>query len=363
LNAKLEEQERQRRLKEKPTASELSNLRFFSQTIAGASKKKLAGQTVPICRFKKASKKAKTAFSEQEDEERRRRIRMQPTEEQYMLIRKIAADAATAANAKFGGEKLGIFKFKKGFVSKDLQVRRNWARQLEEQERLWRISRKLSTQEKELIKKIATMAADAVNFRNEGAPKKLAKFKKVDITKELEEKERASRMAQKLTDDKKMQLKSISESVANAAMKKLSGQKIAVAKFKVPQLKPKKISIKAMTRAMEEKERQRRMSEGISGKQRLLLKNFANAVAAAARTGSIYKGNKRMVNKFKTPVKKMRDNTRMLEERERKRRMTEKPTSKQLEQTKMLSHMVVDSVLKTSTGFGSAPTKFKVISN
>lgn len=360
LSAKLEEQERQRRLKEKPTASELSNLRFFAQSIVSATKKKLSGQTVPIAKFKKPAHKAKAMYNEQTEEERRRRIRMQPTPEQYSLIKKIAIEAATAATAKFGGEKLGIFKFKKGFISKDIQVRRNFVNTLEEQERQWRMSRKLTQEDKSLIKKIATMAADAVNLRNTGAPKKLSLYKKADLTKELEEKERAFRLANPLSSDKKGQLKSLSESVANAANKKLGGQKLAVAKFPIgKQLKPSKIlNTKAMTRAMEEKERLRRMKEGITPKQMLSLKTFAAAAAAAARAGPM-KGKKRLVSKFKTPVKKMRDNTRLLEERERKRRMTEKPTSKQLEQTKMIAHMVVDSVLKTSTGYGAAPIKFK----
>lgn len=358
LSAKLEEQERSRRLKEKPTASELSNLHFFATTIAAATKKKLSGQYLPIAKFKTPSHKAKSFFAEQEDIERRRRIHAPPSAELKDLIKKVGIDAATAATAKFGGEKLGIFKFKKGAFSKDIQVRHNFIRQLEEQERLWRQAHKLSEQDKERVKKIATMAAEAVNLRNTGAPSKLAKFKKTDITKDLEEKERNWRMKNQLSQDRKMQLKSLSESVANAASKKSQGGKLSIAKFKLTKKPSKVLNTKSMTRALEEKERQRRMNEPITGKQMLLLKNFANAVAAAARTGT-YKGNKRIITKFKTPVKKLRDNTKILEERERKRRMMEKPTSKQLEQTKMLAHMVVDSVLKTSTGYGAAPTKFK----
>ena len=245
-------------------------------------------------------------------------------------------------------------------------MRRDYINQLEEQERVWRQAHKLSEQDKELVKKIATMAADAVNIRNTGAPKKLSKFKKTDITKDLEEKERDFRLKNPLSQDRKMQLKSLSESVANAGCKKSQGQKISVAKFKLGKKTPtsKILNTKSMTRAMEEKERQRRMNNPITGKQMLLLKNFANAVATAAVARTVYKaGNKRSITKFKTPVKKMRDNTKFLEERERKRRIAEKPTSKQLEQTKAIANMVVDSVLKTSTGYGAAPTKFKVILN
>ena len=115
----MEEQERSRRLKEKPSASELSNLHFFATTIAQAIKKKSSGQYLPIAKFKKPALKAKSAFAEQEETERRRRIRMQPSDEQKCLLKKIATDASSAATAKFGGEKLGIFKFKVITISND----------------------------------------------------------------------------------------------------------------------------------------------------------------------------------------------------------------------------------------------------
>ena len=109
----------------------------------------------------------------------------------------------------------------------------------------------------------------------------------------LEEKERQRRLKEKLTTSQKDQLRKISEMAADSAAKKISGRKLPISKTKVTKKSTAVIETRDQVRQAEEKERRYRMNNPLSPKHFLQLKAISNMAAQSANTKFALKKKKR----------------------------------------------------------------------
>jgi hypothetical protein len=309
-----------------------------SRAAADAATKISEGKKLHVTLFKKVRSR-KNSYDYLEDKERRRRMHQRPSNEEFAKLRQISLQASELA-LHMQPEKVHFAKEGKSLYNQDVVVQRKYFHDLEETERQLRTSFPPSKEQLQQRKQLVhSMIRKATKFGKEEA-----EFFDSNYLDTLEDKERKRRITEKPSLSQLSLLRNIAVVAAQVAKNKFGGRLIHLYKIKGTSIVPP--SLLSEITEQEEMERVDRVKNPPSGKQRFQLKVLSHEVANVASSRLI--GKKRKPFGYIKPSSIRKEVTRTMEEQERKRRISHKPTPDQLHWLRILAHLAAERGAKST---------------